>query len=236
MNDNATDANRACGDICSGENDSMRLTLTDQIYRTNTSRQYEYCDSNDNAFTKNLAACSQCLQNVPSAKALVRYLEVMNEACVQQPRINGTTSVKMSTPLFEGITNDTSQSGSTATSSPSAAVSSSAASGASDGKSDSNLRLGLGLGLGLGIPLLLISAGAAFLLLRQRTGPSKEKDASKVEEAQYKPIDQPLPPMAGPAQGQTYAELGVANQRAAEMSGDERLEKDSKAIVGAHSP
>ena len=216
----------------------MRLTLTDQIYRTNTSRQYEYCGSNDNAFTKNVAACSQCLQNVPSAKALVRYLEVMNEACVQQPRINGTTPVKMSTPLFEDITNDTSQSGPSVTSSSSAAVSSSAASGTSSGKGDSSLKLGLGLGLGLGIPLLLLSVGAAFLLLRQRARPSEEKDASKVESAQYKPVNVPLPPMGGPAQGQVYAELGVPKQGTAEMSGDDqpRLEKDSRAIAGVHTP
>lgn len=229
-NENQTVASQACSGICSGSDDGMQLALTDQPYLTRTSRQYLYCDENEKAFTQNVDACSQCLRNVPSSRGLVRYLEVLNEACDQKPKINGSTPVQMKTPLFEGITDLPASASSTATPSASNVTQSPASPTVSNTKSGSSTKLGLGLGLGVGVFLILLLASAVWLFLRQRANHRKELDALRHQSGSYHAGDS-APPVQELAQGR-FAELGVPGYGTPEMSGDgtQRLEKDSKVV------
>ena len=208
----------------------MHLALTDQPYLTRTSRQYLYCDENNSSFTHNVDACTECLRNVPSSRGLVRYLEVLNEACDQKPKINGSTPVQMKTPLFEGVTDVPSSASSTATPSPGSATPSSPLPSAANTTSGSNMKLGLGLGLGLGIPLILLLAGAVWLYLRQRSIHRKELDNVRHQSEYYRTVDSALP-IQEMTQGRV-AELGVPGYGTPEMSADgaQRHEKDSKII------
>ena len=67
---NRTEANMQCGDVCSGPSKSAESALVDRLLQTNATIQYQYCEDGDGAFSKIADDCSKCLDKLPSAKAL----------------------------------------------------------------------------------------------------------------------------------------------------------------------
>ena len=61
-------ANQKCAEVCAGENNSAKLSLTDRLLQTNATLQYLYCNGPDIKST--LDDCAACLDTVPNAKAL----------------------------------------------------------------------------------------------------------------------------------------------------------------------
>lgn len=71
---NLTEVNTQCSDICGGSNNEVERALTDRIFYTDSTIQYRYCEDENGAFMKNAQACMDCLEKVPSAKTLVNCM------------------------------------------------------------------------------------------------------------------------------------------------------------------
>lgn len=67
---NRTEANAQCNDVCSGPNESAKSALVDRLLQTNATIQYQYCEDGNGAFGKIVDDCTKCLDNVPNAKTL----------------------------------------------------------------------------------------------------------------------------------------------------------------------
>ena len=67
---NRTEANKQCGDVCSGPSNNAKSALVDRLLQTNATIQYQYCDDGDGAFSKIADDCAKCLNKVPNAKIL----------------------------------------------------------------------------------------------------------------------------------------------------------------------
>ena len=70
---NQTLAQSSCGETCSGTNNDMEASLTDELLNHTITQQtpFLYCDIYSGAFTKNAVVCIQCLEEVPGSTALV---------------------------------------------------------------------------------------------------------------------------------------------------------------------
>ena len=69
-NNNRTEANAQCNDVCSGPDESAKSALEDRLLQTNATIQYQYCEDGNGAFGKIVDDCAKCLDNVPNAKTL----------------------------------------------------------------------------------------------------------------------------------------------------------------------
>lgn len=59
---------KACKDRCS---DGLQAALLDRLLQTNSTLQYQYCETGDGAFSKGVQDCMSCLEEVPDSKSLV---------------------------------------------------------------------------------------------------------------------------------------------------------------------
>lgn len=73
-NNNRTEANIQCGDVCSGQDNSAKLALVDRLLQTNATIQYQYCEDANGAFSKIADDCAKCLDKVPDAKTLANCM------------------------------------------------------------------------------------------------------------------------------------------------------------------
>ena len=71
---NRTEANIQCGDVCSGQDNSAKSALVDRLLQTNATIQYQYCEDASGAFSKTADDCAKCLDNVPNAKVLANCM------------------------------------------------------------------------------------------------------------------------------------------------------------------
>ncbi|MCJ1467529.1 hypothetical protein MMC07_006154 [Pseudocyphellaria aurata] len=212
-NNDITEANSKCGDVCSGPSESAKSALVDRLLQTNATIQYTYCADGDGAFSKIADDCIKCLNKVPNAKTLANYVNALNVACDQQPRpgetlklnfdvfsavsalSSSTSTASASTASSAGtvtVTNTqaysspSSPAALTAASSSLAATSASAAASAKDSH-DNKVRVGVGVGVGIG-GAALISVITAIILLRRRSTRNREKfegEARARWEAEY---------------------------------------------------
>lgn len=184
---NDTAAANSCADVCGGSNDHMKMALMDQTTKIDNDLQYNYCTSNNSAFTKNHHACSNCLKKVPASKTMTNYLRALNDACAQKPGAGTGKQVKLGFSLFP---NGTSAAPSSALASPSSTAIARASSAIDTGATltpaaspvaitvsngASATKVGLGVGLGLGLPLLAALAGLFHLLWKKRAHRRKEE-------------------------------------------------------------
>lgn len=58
----------ACYDVCAGPDNSAKLSLTDRLFDTNTTLQYQYCDGPN--IMNNLNDCLTCMSTVPDTQVL----------------------------------------------------------------------------------------------------------------------------------------------------------------------
>lgn len=63
-----TTQNKACNYRCS---DGLQAALLDRLLQTNSTLQYQYCETGDGAFLKGVQDCMACLGDVPDSKSLV---------------------------------------------------------------------------------------------------------------------------------------------------------------------
>lgn len=73
-NNNRTESNIQCGDVCSGQDNSAKSALVDRLLQTNATIQYQYCEDADGAFSKIADDCAKCLDKVPDAKTLANCM------------------------------------------------------------------------------------------------------------------------------------------------------------------
>ncbi|MCJ1422334.1 hypothetical protein MMC29_000214 [Sticta canariensis] len=210
---NRTEANMQCGDVCSGPSNNAKSALVDRLLQTNASIQYQYCDDGDEAFLKIADDCAKCLNKVPNAKILANYVSVLDAACTQQPGPGETLMLDFDvfppvpTPSLSASTVSPSKASAAETitvtntpvypppSSPAelaAASSSRAAASASAVASaktthDNNVRVGVGVGVGVG-GVTLILAVVAVIFFKRRSAQNREKfehEARERWEAEY---------------------------------------------------
>lgn len=194
---NRTEANAQCNDVCSGPNESAKSALVDRLLQTNATIQYQYCEDGNGAFGKIVDDCTKCLDNVPNAKTLSNYVKALNAGCDQQPRPGET--LMLAFDLFPPVSTASSSSPTAATaaagtvtvtsnpvypppSSPAAladASSSRAAASASAAASakkthDDGVRVGVGVGVGVGGVGLILGV-VAIIFFRRRSARNREK-------------------------------------------------------------
>ncbi|KAF2176301.1 hypothetical protein K469DRAFT_700225 [Zopfia rhizophila CBS 207.26] len=90
QNPNSTLANSDCNSAC----DPIGTALLDRLKQTNQSLQYNYCTSDNSAFTKGVNKCTDCLYGVDNLKILGNFLTALKAACDQKPPVGETISLK----------------------------------------------------------------------------------------------------------------------------------------------
>lgn len=70
-NANLTAAGNACAETCQGPDDNAKAALVDRLLQTNATLQYQYCETENGAFSKVADDCAKCLENVPNSKIMV---------------------------------------------------------------------------------------------------------------------------------------------------------------------
>ncbi|MCJ1464971.1 hypothetical protein MMC07_003586 [Pseudocyphellaria aurata] len=210
-NNNVTEANTQCGDVCSGPSNSAKLALVDRLLQTNATLQYQYCEDGDGAFSKIADDCAKCLNKVPNAKTLANYVNALNVACDQQPKPGETLKLDfslfppVSTPSSSASTASAASAAQTITvtanapypppSSPaeiaaassSRAAASASAAAATKKDHDDDVRVGVGVGVGLGGAALILGV-VAVIFFRHRSARNREKfegEARARWEAEY---------------------------------------------------
>lgn len=70
-NANLTAAGTACAETCKGPGSTAKAALIDRLLQTNATIQYQYCETENGAFSKVVDDCVNCLEKVPNSQIMV---------------------------------------------------------------------------------------------------------------------------------------------------------------------
>ena len=59
----------------------MKLASISQLLKPDIQRLYQYCGGRDSAFPAHIVDCIACVQDIVASQTLVRYLEILKDAC-----------------------------------------------------------------------------------------------------------------------------------------------------------
>ena len=73
--------NTQCKGTC---NYGLQAALLDRILQTNSTLQYQYCQTGDGAFSKGVQECIACLESVPHSKSLAKCMSPLTNVQILQ--------------------------------------------------------------------------------------------------------------------------------------------------------